>query len=76
MAEAQATRAWSRGTPGDNQISTYLVDVDFAISTDKVFVDLAGEMRVHSPVPLAEVRRSPAGEEALEYVVAFIHEIA
>lgn len=76
MAEAQATRAWSPGTPGDNQIATYLVDVDLAVSTDKVFVDLARRMRVHSPVSLAEVRRSPAGTEALSFVVELIEEIA
>lgn len=76
MAEIQATRAWSPGTPGDNQIATYLVDVDVAVSTDKVFVDLADRMRAHSPVPIAEVRRSPAGAEALAYVGALIEEIA
>lgn len=76
MAEAQATRAWSPGTPGDNQIATYLLDVDLAISTDKVFVDLAGRMRTHSPAPLAEVRRSPAGHRALTYVVDQIDDIA
>ena len=76
MAEAQATRAWSRGTPGDNQISTYLVEVDFAISTDKVFADIAGEMRRHAPVALAEVERSPTGADALDFVVDFVHEIA
>jgi hypothetical protein len=76
MAQVQATRTWSNGTPGDNQISTYLLDVDLAISTDKVFVDLAGRMRAHSPAPLAEVHRAPAGSGTLDAVVTLIHEVA
>lgn len=76
MAETQATRATSRGTPGDNQLATYLVEVDYLVTTDKVFADLAQAMRPHSPVRLAEVHRSPAGSEALAYVLALLQSLS
>ena len=69
MGEAQATRATSSGTPGDNQLATYLVEVDLFVTNDKVFADLVDAMRPHCPASLAEVVRSPSGEEALPYVL-------
>ncbi|NED96867.1 hypothetical protein G1H11_16290 [Phytoactinopolyspora alkaliphila] len=76
MAEAQATRSTSPGTPGDNQLATYLIDVDMFVSTDKVFVELVDAMRPHCPVPLAEVRRSPAGVESLTFLLSLLEDIA
>ena len=76
MAEAQATRATSPGTPGDNQLATYLIDADIFVCTDRVFVDIANAMRPHCPAPLAEVRRSPAGAEALAFVVALLKSLS
>jgi hypothetical protein len=76
MAEAQATRTTSRGTPGDNQLATYLVDVDLFVTNDKVFVDLVDAMRPHSPAQLAEARRSPSGSEALTFVLALLQSLS
>lgn len=76
MAEAQATRATSPGTPGDNQLATYLVDVDLFVSTDKVFVELVDAMRPHCPAPLAATRRSPAGGESLEFLLELLAELS
>jgi predicted nucleic acid-binding protein len=76
MAETQATRTTSNGTPGDNQLATYLVDVDIFVTTDKVFVDLADAMRPHCPAPLAETRRSPAGSEALTFVLELLQSLS
>jgi hypothetical protein len=58
MAATQALRSTSRGAPGDNQLATYLVDADLFLTNDKIFADLVGEMRIHSPVKLAEVQRT------------------
>jgi hypothetical protein len=76
MAEAQATRATSSGTPGDNQLATYLIDVDVFVTNDKVLVDLTGAMRPHCPAPLAEARRSPAGGQALPFVLDVLHSLS
>lgn len=76
MAETQATRSNSNGTPGDNQLATYLIDVDMFVTTDKVFADLADAMRPHCPVPLSNVRRSPAGRDALTFVVDLLPNLA
>lgn len=76
MAEAQATRSTSPGTPGDNQLATYLVDVDIFVSTDKVFVALVEAMRPHCPAPLAEAIRSPAGAESLTFVLSLLESVA
>ena len=76
MAEAQATRATSRGAPGDNQLATYLVDVDLFVSNDKVFVDLVDAMRPHSPAQLAEARRSPSGSEAVTFMLAVLESLS
>lgn len=69
MAETQATRSTSSGAPGDNQLATYLIDADTFVTTDKIFADLADAMRPHCPVPLADARRSPAGPDALTFVI-------
>jgi hypothetical protein len=76
MAETQATRTTSRGAPGDNQLATYLVDVDLFVSNDKVFVDLVDAMRPHSPVQLAEARRSPSGSEAVTFMLAVLESLS
>ncbi len=76
MAETQATRSTSNGTPGDNQLATYLLDVDCLISSDKVFVDLVEAMRPHCPTPLAQTHRAPAGNEALTFVVDLLPRLA
>lgn len=75
MAEAQATRATSSGTPGDNQLATYLIDVDVFVTTDKVFADLTDAMRPHCPAPIADTRRSPAGSDALEFVLELLGDL-
>jgi hypothetical protein len=72
MAEAQATRSISSGTPGDNQLATYLVDADVFVTTDKVFADLTDAMRPHCPAPIAQTHRSPAGPDALEFVLELL----
>lgn len=72
MAEAQATRTYSTGTPGDNQLATYLVDVDTFVTTDKVFTDLVAAMRDHCPAPIATVQRAPAGHETLPFVLEWM----
>jgi hypothetical protein len=56
----------------DNQLATYLVDVDIFVTTDNVFVELADAMRPHCPAPLAETRRSPSGSEALTFVLELL----
>lgn len=76
MAETQATRTVSNGTPGDNQLATYLLDVDLFVTNDRVFADLANEMRIHCPASLAETRRSPAGDDALAFVLDLLGDLS
>jgi hypothetical protein len=72
MSEVQATRAPTPGTPGDNQLATYLLDVDLFVSSDKALVDLVEAMRPHCPAPLAKTVRSPANGDALTFAVDLI----
>lgn len=75
MAEVQATRATSRGTPGDNQLATYLLDVDLFVTNDKVFAELVEAMRPHCPARLSMVKRSPSGDEALAFVLDLLQRL-
>jgi len=76
MASTQATRNVTTGTPGDNQLATYLLDVDVFVTTDKAFVALIEAMRPHSPSPLAETRRGPSGADAVGHVLDVLNELA
>lgn len=53
----QQTRTVSRGTPGDAQLSAYLLDADYIVSADKVFVDLVNQIRVQGPYSIATALR-------------------
>ena len=51
---AQMTRRVSPGTPGDNQLATYLPFVDHLATADKGFASVIDAVRKDSPVRLAQ----------------------
>lgn len=49
----QQFSGWSRGTPGDNQISTYLMDADRFITADTGLSRIVEKLRSDAPFPVA-----------------------
>lgn len=72
IAEVQSLRKTNAGTPVDNQITSYLADYDFFVTADRVFVDCIELIRQYSPIPLARISISPAGDDAVLHVLRLI----
>jgi hypothetical protein len=49
----QQFSGWSRGTPGDNQISTYLMDADRFITADAGLARIVEKLHADAPFPVA-----------------------
>lgn len=69
MAEVQALHKVTNGTPVDNQITTYLVDCDIFVTSDRGFAQCIDLIRPHSPASLAQVSVSPAGSGAVDHLL-------
>lgn len=72
MAQLQAVRKVTNGTPGDRQIATYLIDFDVFVTSDRGFAHCIDAMRPHSPATLAEVSQSPAGRDAVANLLSVL----
>jgi hypothetical protein len=71
LSAIQATRKTTRGTPADNQIALYLLDVDVLMTGDTGFVDVLEAIRPQCPVPLGTaVRLKPRGDVVSKIVDA------
>jgi hypothetical protein len=75
MSEAQALRKVTSGTPVDNQISTYLVDFDFFLTSDRAFGDNLEILRPYAPVPLAKMSIAPGGQAAAGFTLDLIRRL-
>jgi hypothetical protein len=69
MSEAQPLRKVTTGTPVDNQISTYLVDFDVFLTSDRAFGESLEVLRPHAPVPLAKIETAPGGPAAADFTL-------
>jgi hypothetical protein len=72
MAYVQSTRAVTAGTPGDNQITTYLPSCDRLVTADSAFADCVDRLREASPVRLAATTVTPAGQAGVAALIALI----
>ena len=52
---------WTTGTPGDEQLASYLVDCDHVVSADKVFVRLVNEIGQQAPFALPKAHQLRGG---------------
>ena len=72
MAEVQAHRKVTAGTPGDNQIATYLPDFDLFVSSDKALAECVHAIRPMAPVPVADAVVLPAGADAVQTLLSLV----
>ena len=66
--KAQSFRKPTRGSPGDNQLFSYILETDFLITSDKVFIDLLNEIKPQVPFSynMPQGRVLPAGKQGIE----------
>jgi hypothetical protein len=62
---AQRFRKVTAGTPGDEQLATYLVETDLLITADKALISILEECRTYAPCNLPEGVLVPAGYEGV-----------
>jgi hypothetical protein len=71
---SQRFRKVTSGSPGDNQLFTYLLETDVVITGDKAFLDILEACRSDSPCALPEGKRISANREGtlalIEYLTA------
>lgn len=72
MAEVQAHRKVTAGTPGDNQIATYLPDFDLFVTSDKALAECVHAIRPVAPVPVADAVVLPAGADAVRTLLSLV----
>lgn len=72
MTEVQALKAVSPGTPGDNQIATYLTDFDILVTADSGFATCVEILRPHAPRPLAATVVVDGGGAAVDDLLRII----
>lgn len=60
------------GTPGDSQLGTYLVDVDWMLTADKLLASFAQRCHLEAPFPLARTEPIPAGAKALPAILELL----
>jgi hypothetical protein len=68
----QATRKVSRGTPGDNQISTHLVEADAFLTSDKAFRDIVAKLQDEAPARVASGHLLPATADPIASVEVLV----
>jgi hypothetical protein len=76
MREVQALRKVTRGTPVDNQISTYLMDYDIFVTGDRAFAECIEIIRPHSPAQIAATSVAPAGSGAIDHLLELFETVA
>jgi hypothetical protein len=76
MSAVQATRKNSDGTPVDNQITSYLPDYDYFVTSDRVFVDCVRLINEHSPIRLAAPLRTPGGNAAVAHILEILETVS
>lgn len=59
----------SPGTPGDNQLSSYLTEADLLVSADKTLIRISERVRQDAPFPMAAGLVVPAGDATLDAVL-------
>jgi hypothetical protein len=68
----QGTRSVKGGTPGDNQIATYLVDAEKFVTADKVFADIARVVARDAAFPVAETHLLRTPEDPMSVILAVL----
>lgn len=68
----QRFRKVNAGTPADNQLGTYLVDVDLFLSADNNMVHFAKRCRSEGPFQIAKSTLVPAGDKAVTSVLHWL----
>lgn len=71
FSNRQLYRKWTPGTPGDQQLSSYLIDCDYVVSADKAFVDIANVVRAEAPITMARGIRVAGGKEGVAELLDF-----
>ncbi len=75
MKLLQSLRSVSSGTPGDNQLGTYLVECDYLISADRTFVDIVRKCRDSAPFRIAVPVPVSGGERSVSDVAQALDDI-
>ena len=75
--KAQSFRKPTGGSPGDNQLFSYILETDFLLSSDKVFIDLLNEIKPHVPFSytMPQGRVLPAGNKGVEELFQYLTEV-
>ena len=75
--KAQSFRKPTGGSPGDNQLFSYILETDFVISSDKVFIDLIDEIKPHAPFSYTfpQTWVLPAGDQGVEKLFQYLAEV-
>lgn len=68
----QATKKVTRGTPGDNQLASYLTDTDLLVSGDKGFLAVIEAARRDAPFAFAATVKVPAAGNAVDAIIAAV----
>lgn len=70
---AQRFRRVSKGSGGDNQLFSYLVETDLVISADKAFLEILEECRPFAPCSLPVGRLVPGGDAGVEAALELLN---
>jgi hypothetical protein len=70
----QSVRQVTAGTPGDNQIATYVYDCDLFLTGDKAMVAILDRVRPHAPKPVAQARRLRPNIDPVDQVKTVLDE--
>lgn len=60
------------GTPGDAQLSTYLLEADYVVSADRNFIRMIDMLRPYSPCQVALTKLVKGDSAAVGETIAFI----
>jgi len=70
----QGFRKISPGSPGDSQLSAYLLEADYLATADKVFADIIDECAASMPIKIASPVRLVGGNSGVEQLLNWFKE--
>lgn len=76
FAYHQSFVKWTPGTPGDEQLSTYLLECDHVVSADKVFVRLVNRVREEAPFVMPFAHQVQGGVAGVSDLLELLGNVA
>ncbi|MFT3804171.1 MAG: hypothetical protein QM766_23535 [Burkholderiaceae bacterium] len=69
----QAMRKVTEGTPGDAQLATYMIDVDYLVTADKVLFEITSRIRQEAPFSTAQPILVKGGNLGVTKLLEHLH---